>query len=149
MGVDGVVTGQRVREVKLLRARELRREMTPEEQELWRCLRRSQFAGFHFRRQQVIDGFIVDFYCHAAGLVVEVDGPAHDDQPDYDDERDQLLAARGLRILRFSNDAVQQNLPGVLSEIARHLHAGPQDLAHRPARPRASEYASARAERSR
>jgi very-short-patch-repair endonuclease len=123
MGVEGVVTGQRVHEVKLLRARELRREMTPEEQALWRCLRRSQFAGHHFRRQQVIEGFIVDFYCHAAGLIVEVDGPAHDDQTDYDEERDQILSARGLRILRFSNDAVQRDIAGVLSEIARHLHS--------------------------
>jgi very-short-patch-repair endonuclease len=122
MGADGIVTGQRVHEVKLQRARELRREMTPEERALWRCLRRSQIPGFHFRRQQVIQGFIVDFYCHAAGLVVEVDGLLHDEQSHYDEERDQLLAACGLRVLRISNESVQRDLASVLARIAHHLH---------------------------
>lgn len=95
--------------------------MTAEECALWRGLRRSQLSGFHFRRQQVINGFIVDFYCHAARLIVEVDGQVHDEQPDYDEERDQILAARGLRTLRLSNDEVQRDMTGVLARIAQHL----------------------------
>lgn len=85
------------------RVRKMRREMTPAEAILWKYLRTNQLDGLHFRRQQVIDGFIADFYCHAARLVIEVDGEVHDQQPDYDAERDRILTARGLRILRFTN----------------------------------------------
>ncbi len=72
-----IVIGQGVQLAKVERARQLRREPTREEALLWERLRRNQLDGLHFRRQQIIDGFIVDFYCHAAGLVVEVDGPIH------------------------------------------------------------------------
>ena len=76
----GIVTGQRVTKEKLQRAKELRREMTPAENLLWKEVRANKL-GVHFRRQQVIQGFIVDFYCHRAGLVVEVDGDVHDLPP--------------------------------------------------------------------
>jgi len=64
-----------------------------------------------------VDGFIVDFYCHALLLVVEVDGPVHDENPDADLRRDEILSARGLTILRFSNSAVLESLPAVLEAI--------------------------------
>jgi very-short-patch-repair endonuclease len=63
----GIISGQRVTKEKLQRARELRREMTPAEKLLWQELRAKKL-GIHFRRQQVIVGFIVDFYCHKAAL---------------------------------------------------------------------------------
>src|SRR4051812_32465112 len=93
--------------------------MTPQEQRLWECLRGKRLGGFHFRRQQPIDGFIVDFYCHAAGLVVEVDGPVHADQVEADAERDHHLTTRGFLVLRVTNDEVSTQLPGVLERIAR------------------------------
>ena len=71
-----------------------------------------------FIRQQIIDGFIVDFCCHAAGLVVEIDGDIHQQQVEYDKERDRILAARGLRVLRIPNREVLENLPDVLNRIA-------------------------------
>jgi very-short-patch-repair endonuclease len=114
---QNIVVGQRVDEVKVQRAKELRREMTPEEALLWQRLWRNQLGGLHFRRQQVIDGFIVDFYCHAAGVVVEVDGPIHREQADADRERDFVLTGRGLAILRFTNDEVRGDLPGALAKI--------------------------------
>ncbi len=92
--------------------------MTREERILWKALRTNRLGGLHFRRQQVIDGFIVDFYCHAAALVVEVYGPVHVEQAGYDSERDQILSARGLHVLRVTDQAVQQDLPSVLSSIA-------------------------------
>ena len=116
-----IVTGQKVDPAKAERARELRRDMTPEESLLWDRLRGNRLLGFHFRRQQIIDGFIVDFYCHAAGLVVEVDGPIHDKQGDDDAHRDQVLERRGLRILRIKNQDVRDNLKDVLIRIASHL----------------------------
>ena len=91
--------------------------MTPAERVLWRVLRGRQLDGLRFRRQQIIDGYIVDFYCHASGLVVELDGPIHLAQAEYDRERDLALAARGLRVLRFPNEEVIQDLPVVLDRI--------------------------------
>jgi very-short-patch-repair endonuclease len=104
--------------MKAERARELRGLMTRAERLLWAALRADHLNGMHFRRQQVIDGFIVDFYCSTAGLVIEVDGPAHALHPHYDTERDHILSARGLRILRVSNDDVLHHLTVTLQRIA-------------------------------
>jgi len=70
-----IITGQKIKPEKLERAKELLREMTPAERCLGQDLRANRLGGWHFRRQQIIDGFIVVFYCHKAGLVIEVDGP--------------------------------------------------------------------------
>ena len=113
-----IITGQRIDPVKLEEAQRLRRDQTPAEKRLWAQLRAGRLHGFHFRRQQVIAGFIVDFYCHAAGLVVEVDGGVHEGQEAYDAERDQALAEHGLYVLRISHDAVVHHLTGVLDQIA-------------------------------
>src|SRR5579859_4806498 len=79
-------------------ARRLRQRMTPSERRLWEKLRANRLAGLPFRRQQIIDGFIVDFYCHTAGLVVEVDGAVHKATIEYDKMRDTLIGSRGLCI---------------------------------------------------
>ena len=94
----------------------LRREMTPAEKILWEELRANKL-GVHFRRQQVIQGFIVDFYCHRAGLVVEVDGDIHDLQKEEDERREKVLTEMGLRIVRFGNDEVGRNLYVVVEKI--------------------------------
>jgi len=117
MPARNIVIGQKVDPVKAQRARELRRAMTPEEKPLWQALRTNKLHGFHFRRQQVIAGFIVDFYCHAAGLVIELDGEVHEQQREYDAERDRVLAARGLRVLRFTNDVLKHRMADVLRRI--------------------------------
>ncbi|MEB3343061.1 DUF559 domain-containing protein, partial [Okeania sp.] len=78
----------------------------------------NRLNGWHFRRQQIIDGFIVDFYCHCAGVVVEVDGEIHLQQFEYDVERDRILLMRGIRLLRFKNEEVRQQLDRVLISIA-------------------------------
>jgi very-short-patch-repair endonuclease len=119
-----IIIGQRVDPIKVERARQLRRRMTLEESILWEALRANRLDGFHFRRQQIIDGFIVDFYCHVAGLVVELDGGIHLQQRDYDEERDQVLSARSLRILRIPDEEVRQNLKSVLARIASACQAG-------------------------
>jgi len=122
MPVPNIVRGQRVSRAKFDLAKKLRREMTPAEKRLWAELRRNRLDGFHFRRQQIIDGFVVDFYCHAAALVVEVDGPVHEEQQGYDEKRDELLTGRGLLILRVRNEEVMQDLPGVLERIRAACH---------------------------
>ncbi|MBN1449688.1 MAG: DUF559 domain-containing protein [Anaerolineales bacterium] len=118
MPVKNIIPGQRVTKEKLNRARELRREMTPAEKILWQELRGNKL-GVHFRRQQVIAGFIVDFYCHIAALVIEVDGSVHkeDEQKKSDAERDKALGEMGLRVFRFKNKDIIGNLRGVLEKI--------------------------------
>jgi very-short-patch-repair endonuclease len=116
----GIITGQRVSAAKVERSRELRRAMTKAERILWEQLRGSRLNGLKFRRQQIIDGFIADFYCHTAGLVVEVDGAVHRAQTEYDARRDRVMMARGLRVLRLSNDEVEKDLASALDRIAEH-----------------------------
>jgi very-short-patch-repair endonuclease len=118
MPTKNIIPGQRVTKEKLDRARELRREMTPAEKILWNELRANKL-GVHFRRQQVIAGFIVDFYCHKTDLVIELDGSVHDgnEQKENDVERDKALGEMGLRVFRFRNEDVIMDLPGVLGKI--------------------------------
>jgi very-short-patch-repair endonuclease len=119
-----IVAGQTVADGKVIRSRELRRDMTPAERALWACLRDRRLAGWKFRRQQVIDGFIADFYCADAGLVVELDGAVHDRQAAADAERDGILMARRLTVLRVRNERVAADLAGVLWEIEEWCRAG-------------------------
>jgi very-short-patch-repair endonuclease len=100
----------------LARARELRQPQTPAESKLWARLRNSQL-GFKFRRQHPIDRFIVDFYCAACRLVVEIDGDSHAQQIEYDAARTDWLNERGYRVIRFANRDVYQNLDAVLEVI--------------------------------
>jgi len=116
MPVKNIIPGQRVTKEKLQRAKELRREMTPAEKILWEELRANKLS-VHFRRQQVIAGFIVDFYCHKAGLVVEVDGDIHDLQKDEDAGREKVLCELGLNVVRFRNDEIMKNLSAVVERI--------------------------------
>jgi very-short-patch-repair endonuclease len=112
-----IVTGQHIAPEQLERARRLRREMTPQEKVLWECLRANRLDGRKFRRQQIVDGFLLDFYYHQAGLVIEVDGPIHEQRHGYDAARDEWLARRGLGLLRFTNAEIENNLEDVLHRI--------------------------------
>ena len=116
MPIKNIVTEQAVTKAKLERAKELRREMTPAEKLLWQQIRANKL-GVRFRRQQIIQGFIVDFYCHQAGLVVEVDGDIHDLQKEEDERRERGLSELGLRVVRFGNDEVGRNLSTVVGKI--------------------------------
>ena len=116
MPVKSIIPGQKVAKEKLQRARELRREMTPAEKLLWQELRANKL-GVHFRRQQIIAGFIVDFYCHKVDLVVEVDGDIHDLRQEEDAKREKALREIGLRIVRFRNDEILKNLLMVVERI--------------------------------
>lgn len=116
-----IIIGQKVSPEKRKRARELRRNMTPTEKILWEHLRAKRFKNLKFRRQQIIEGFIVDFYCHSLGLIIEVDGEIHDKQVEYDTERDNILSAKELHILRFTNKQVIENIDLVLDAIAQRL----------------------------
>jgi very-short-patch-repair endonuclease len=110
------------------RARELRHRTTDAERHLWRFLRRRQLSGWKFRRQHPLCGYIVDFICIDAQLVVELDGGQHLEQTAYDARRSRRLAAAGYRVLRFWDDDVLIRTTAVLEEIHRHLpRAASQD----------------------
>ncbi len=111
-------------EHKLL-ARELRKNMTEAEQILWKRLRRKQILGVPFYRQKPLAQFIVDFYCAAAMLVIELDGSQHytPDAQQYDAVRTQTLEAMGLRVLRFDNRQVLQELEAVIEAIFAEVEA--------------------------
>lgn len=105
------------------RSRELRSSMTDAEIALWVKLRRKQLHGLQFHRQKPLGKFIVDFYCPAAQLVIEIDGGQHyrDDGRIRDGLRDGYLESLGLRVLRFSNLDVLNNVDGVIAAIVQRL----------------------------
>lgn len=98
-------------------ARDFRKEPQPSEALLWDALRRKQLGGRKFRRQQPIGSFIVDFYCAAAALVVEIDGPIHASQKRADAERQEILENLGLRVIRVPSEKVESDLDDVLRLI--------------------------------
>lgn len=101
-------------------SRELRSHMTDAEQKLWYRLRRKQVNGWQFYRQKPLGSYIVDFYCPAARLVIELDGSQHL-EPQHqasDQRRDVYLAGLGLRVLRFDNRQVLLETDAVVDAIA-------------------------------
>ncbi|MBI2969085.1 MAG: CoA transferase [Bacteroidetes bacterium] len=106
------------------KALEMRKNPTTAEMALWQTLRRNA-TKFYFRRQHIIDRFIVDFVCLKKGLVVEVDGDIHDYKKEEDELRTQILNERGLKVVRFRNEKVLANADGVVDEIIRQLKNQP------------------------
>jgi very-short-patch-repair endonuclease len=110
----------------LRRASHLRRNLTPPEARLWSCLKAKSVAGYRFRRQHPIGPYILDFYCPAARLAVEVDGALHDfpDQQAHDERRTQWLKHQGIRVLRIRATDVRDYLSGVLDLIEQEVSRG-------------------------
>jgi very-short-patch-repair endonuclease len=114
---------RKIANVLVPRARDLRARSTRAEEVLWECLRNRRLAGHKFRRQHPVARFIVDFYCEAHRLAVEIDGGCHDD-PDHaarDTVRTEALAALGIRLVRFRNDEVLLELESVLARLRNEL----------------------------
>ncbi len=97
----------------------LRREETPAESAMWQALRDSQLDGPRFRRQHALGQFVLDFYCPALRLVVELDGNIHNtpEQAERDRARTEHLAAAGYTVVRFRNHEVLHDLPSVLARL--------------------------------
>ena len=109
--------------------RDLRKRQTKAEQALWLHLRNRQLKGKKFLRQHPIvfewekkeRFFVADFYCHEAGLIIELDGKIHEKQKDYDKLRDFVLNNFGLKVIRFTNSQFNKAPQSVLTEIAKFL----------------------------
>ena len=102
-------------------ARLLRCNPTPVESKLWEKLRKRRLGGEKFRRQHGVGPYILDFYCPARRLGIEVDGGQHSEAEHFvrDSVRDEYLKAHGIRVLRFWNSQVERGMEEVLDEILR------------------------------
>ncbi|MBP6750272.1 MAG: endonuclease domain-containing protein [Xanthomonadaceae bacterium] len=106
------------------RARRLRGAMTEAERWLWHCLRARQIKGFRFRRQVPLHGYVVDFLCPQAKLVIEVDGGQHAQRSGYDARRTAVLERYGYRVVRYWNHDVLRDADNVVADVHRHLTRG-------------------------
>ena len=104
-------------------ARDLRKNATDAERRLWSKIRGKQLKEYQFYRQKNIGDYIVDFYCPAAKLIVEIDGGQHYAETNIvkDEARDKFLSDLGFRVLRYSNIDVFKNIEGVVTDIYNHL----------------------------
>ena len=102
------------------KARALRKAGNLSEVLLWNALKQKQLNGLDFDRQRIVGNYIVDFFCHAIGLVVEIDGDSHNEKADYDRQRDAFLQGLGLQVLHIQDREVKRNLAGVLTQIEQY-----------------------------
>ena len=103
---------------QIQQAKQLRQDSTFPERLLWSRLRRGQVYGYRFRRQHAIAGFIVDFVCTDASLIIEVDGDSHIGRAQYDADRQSKFVSMGYRVLRISNDDILRDLDSIVDGIA-------------------------------
>lgn len=110
-------------------SRNLRKKQTNAENIFWQLIRNRKFEGKKFYRQFPIKFkidftekfFIADFYCHECKIVVEIDGKIHDNQKEYDQFRTEIIEQFGIKVVRFTNNDVENNIENVLSELKKIL----------------------------
>ena len=105
------------------KAQLLRRNETKAEKLLWEKLRNNQLGGLKFRRQHPVNIYIADFYCHKFKLIIELDGDYHDqeEQKQKDEVRTEVLRLNDLKIIRFKNEEVEQDINQVLITIKNKI----------------------------
>ena len=106
-------------------ARKLRRQSTDAERVLWKHLRAHRMDGYKFRRQFVIEPYIVDFVCLEMRLIIEADGSQHLDQKEEDLIRTAYLESLGYKVIRFWNDEILRGTDAVLESIHKYLIESP------------------------
>lgn len=99
------------------KARQLRNNSTVTEIMLWKFLKGRQMCGYDFHRQKPLGEYIVDFFCNELMLAIEIDGPSHEGQEEYDRERQEKLERIGIKFLRFNDDDVFYSIGKVLDAI--------------------------------
>ena len=110
-----------MKEIKKIFARQLRREQTKAEKIVWELIRKRKFRGLKFRRQHVIEGFVLDFYCPEIKLGIEVDGSVHMKRRDYDKLRQEVIESEGIRIVRINNRELLDRKRSVLEKLNNAL----------------------------
>ncbi len=99
------------------RARTLRHHSSKPERIFWAQVRQKNWRGYKIRRQVPIGPFIVDFLCHEAKTIIEIDGPYHEFTRAYDLARELYLERRGFHIIRFSNDDIVEDCERALRKL--------------------------------
>jgi len=102
---------------KIQIAKEFRKNPTASEKILWEALRRNNFLGLGFRRQHVIEGFVVDFFCHKLKLVIEIDGQVHDYQLSDDTDRQKIIEKNNIKFFRVKSEDVESNINEILKRL--------------------------------
>jgi len=110
-----------MKEIKKYFARTLRKEQTKAEKIIWESIRNRKFHNLKFRRQHVIEGFVLDFYCSELKLGIEVDGGIHKKRKDYDELRQEVIESEGVLIIRITNKEIMGNKRAVLNKIEKLL----------------------------
>ena len=113
----GVTSGNLVLPQKMALARQYRQNPTSKESEVWKWLRNRGMMNLKWRRQQIIEGFIADFYCAEHRIVLEIDGGVHNSESaeGYDAERDIVFARKGIQTIRISNiTCTKKNLEALI-----------------------------------
>lgn len=106
---------------KIIFAQQMRKRPTRTEKIIWEIVRGKKL-GFSIRRQHIILGYIVDFYCPAKRLAIELDGGVHKNQVEYDKKRDIAISSLGIKVLRFDNKQVLHDLGSVILKINNYLN---------------------------
>ena len=101
------------------KARELRKNMTPQERKLWNIIKNREFYGYRFLRQYIIAPYIVDFICKKEKIIIEIDGSQHNEPEKikYDNERTEYLISKNYKVIRFWNNEIDENIEGVYEKL--------------------------------
>ena len=114
-----------MKEIKKIFARRLRKEQTKAEKIIWEQLRKRKFMNFKFRRQHVIEGFVIDFYCSELKLGIEVDGGIHLKRKDYDKLRQEAVESKGISIIRISNQKIAEDKRAIIKKLKEVIEQSP------------------------
>jgi very-short-patch-repair endonuclease len=106
-----------VKAVKKQFARQLRQDQTSAEEKVWEILRDRRLFGLKFRRQHVVEGFVVDFYCPEHKLAIEIDGGIHDRRKDYDELRQREIESKFNTVIRVKNEEIADNCAVLIKKI--------------------------------
>lgn len=120
----GIIRNQKINPKKLEITRQFRKNPTESEDAVWQMLRNRQIKNLKWRRQQVIDGFIADFYCAELNVVLEIDGSIHENEEvkEYDEYRTSVFESRGIKVFRLKNeDCDKQHLTELIEHILMSL----------------------------
>ena len=100
-------------------ARNLRKNLTPQEKKLWNIIRNKQFYGYRFLRQYPFKNYILDFVCCSKKIVIEIDGGQHNDllEIKHDEQRTEILSHYGYTVIRFWNNEIDYNIEGVIEKL--------------------------------
>ena len=115
-------------------ARQNRNNPTKAEGLLWHVVLKGRgFLGYKFRRQKIINSFILDFYCPQLLFGIEIDGGYHSkkEQTEYDKRRDEVIKKYGIQIVRFTNEEVEKNLKGITAELEIYLNKREKEIQKR------------------